>query len=181
MVTKRTGNPRGRPPKPMPPRRDRGRPTKFFSIRNDPARFQIAMLDAMLALQWGSERACAAAIVAYLISFEASPPELRADGYVVTRWRGTKPGAAATIDGRVATLREKRRIYRSEIDLGWRTAMGAAFQAVLAVPDRGQAESIAMLAATMAGEEREHARLLQLIAARFSGHFSIQAKSLERV
>jgi len=139
------------------------------------------MLDAMLALGLGSERACAAAIVTNMIGAEIFGPFGQSQ-YVVTRWQGTKTGTrAATIDGRVATLREKRRIYRSEIDLGWRTAMGAAFQAVLAVPDRGQAESIAMLAATMAGEEREHARLLQLIAARFSGHFSIQAKSLERV
>jgi len=179
MVTKRTGNPRGRPPKPMPPRRDRGRPTKFFSIRNDPARFQIAMLDAMLALQWGSERACAAAIVAYLISFEASPPELRADGYVVTRWRGTKPGAAATIDGRVATLREKRRTYHSGSDLAWREAMGAAYQAVLMLPNKDQAKHVALAAAQMAGEKGTH--LSELIDARFSGHLSIQAKLSELV
>jgi hypothetical protein len=96
--------------------------------------------------------------------------------YIATSWSGTQPGTnAATLEGRIATLREKRRDYQSEADVSWRTAMGAAFQAVLSISDGAQAESVALLAATMAGEEREFGRLLQLIAARVSGHFSIQA------
>jgi hypothetical protein len=137
------------------------------------------MLDAMLALQWGSERACATAIVAYLISFEASPPELRADRYTVTHWEGTAGGEAATIEGRVATLREKRRTYHSGRDLDWRTAMGAAYQAVLVLPDKEKAKHVALAAAQMAGERGNH--LLELIDARFSGHLSIQANLSELV
>jgi hypothetical protein len=179
MVTKRTGRPRGRPRKPARPRLAHGRPKK--SLRNDPDRFEIALLDAMLALGLGSERACAAAIVTNLIGVELEAPKLvtkSGRSYVATSWRGTQPGAqAGTLEGRIATLRGKRRDYQSEADLYWRMAMSAAFNAAIAIPDKAQAERVALHAATMAGEECEYARLLQLIAARFSVHFSIQAGS----
>jgi hypothetical protein len=156
-------------------------------LRRDPDRLEIAMLDAMLALGLGSERACAAAIVTNLIGVELQPPKLvtrAGQTYVATSWRGTQRGTnAATLEGRIATLREKRRDYQSEADVNWRTAMGAAFQAVLDpnIPDRAQAESIAQFAVIMAGEERELSRLLRLIAARFSGHFSIREKAFAQV
>jgi hypothetical protein len=158
-------------------------------LRSDPDRFEIAMLDAMLALGWGSERACAAAIVTNMIGVEFAEPQSVTRGkparaYVATTWleTPTQSGAeAGSIDGRVGTLRKKRRRYQSAADLGWRTYMGAAFQAVLALPNRGEAERIALLAATAAGEEQEHTRLLNLIAARFSGYFRTHVEAFEQV
>lgn len=182
MVTKPTGRPRGRPPKARPPpstvRRKVGRPP--LALVADPDRYAIGLLDGMLALRRGSERDCSLAVVVWFIGVEGNEPKLieRAKGvFVLTNWKAdrdrphTRPGAnAATLDGRAATLRRKRRRYRKSVDLGWRSAMGSAFQIVLACPDPVAAKRLAILAASVAGEE-EFARekLWPMIDARFSG------------
>ena len=181
MVTKRTGRPRGRPrnPPPSKPPQPRGRP-KFSSIRDDPDRFEIALLDAMLALRWGSERTCATAIVTTMLAAEVDSPRVRADGYVVTSWQWIG-GRAATIEGRVSTLRKERHAYQSKTDLHWRTAMSAAYRVAMTSPEKAQAEHLTLRLARIAGEEGELPRLRRMIDARFFGYFSLQAKSLERV
>src|SRR5262249_43146474 len=114
---------------------------------------------------------CAAAIVTNLIGAEFEAPKLvtRADRtYVATSWHGTQRGInAGTLEGRIATLREKRRDYQSVADLRWREAVGAAFNAALSVPDKALAERVALFAATMVGEPGAGAALRKIIAARF--------------
>jgi hypothetical protein len=141
---------------------------------SDPDRYAIALLDAMLALQLGTEHACAVGIAAQLVGVEGNTERLSADGrYIITNWERyrTRAGAiAGTLEGRVATLREKRRRYQSTADVHWRTVMGAAFQAVLADLPSIKAKEIALLAAGMV-EETEFARntLFPMIDARISG------------
>ena len=101
MVTKPTGKPVGRPRKPRPPRRARaGRPTLPF--RKDPDCYAVALLDAMLALEMGSERACAMGIAALQVGTETGSRRIL-NGRVVTNWhrKHTRPGSmAATLRGR---------------------------------------------------------------------------------
>jgi hypothetical protein len=125
---------------------------KITSIRDDPDRIEIALIDALLSLRvWRSERACVTDVV-YLLSEVPGKA-----GKLSTR----------TIAGRVKTLTAKRRKYRTGANLHWRTAMSAAFWVVFTIPDKAQAERLALLAAKRAGEEDEIPRLWQMIDAKF--------------
>jgi GAF domain-containing protein len=94
MVTKPTGKPVGRPRKPRPPRRAcAGRPTLPF--RNDPDRYAVALLDAMLALEMGSERACAMGIAALQVGIEAGSRRILNER-VVTNWHRKHTGQSVT-------------------------------------------------------------------------------------
>jgi hypothetical protein len=120
----------------------------------------------MLALRWGSERTCATAIVTTMLATEVGSPRVRADGYVVTSWQWIG-GRAATIEGRLATLRGKRRTYQSEPNLRWRTAMSAAYRMAMTCSEKAMAEYLTLRLARFAGEEGEVSRLRRMIDARF--------------
>jgi hypothetical protein len=184
MVTKRTGRPRGRPRKPVKPRARVGRPS--LTLRKDPDRYAIGCLDAMLALGLASERACGIALAAILIGVESTGARPSADSrHVLTRWElfRTQTGSTAgTLEGLAVTLRMKRRRYRSTSDIRFRTAMGAAFQAVFAIPDMQMAKQVSLAAAASIDEaEFAHRVLGPMIHARFSGQFRIQDGALEIV
>lgn len=148
MATQRTGRPRGRPRKAKPPPRRYGRPD--YDFLTDPDRYDVALLDAMIALEIGSERACAMGIAALEVGWPGRPPEHSAKyvGLIVTNWRGgTKPGVTkpTTLAGRVATLRDKRRKTTSDPakpEGRWRRVMAWCFKAALATstPDIAKAQ-----------------------------------------
>ena len=101
MVSKPTGRPIGRPRKPRstPPSREQKLAQKFL---RDGDRYAVALLDAMLALEMGSERACAVGVAVWQVGIEADPPRVSADGRVVTNWereRTQKGSQAATLGG----------------------------------------------------------------------------------
>ena len=103
MVTKPTGRPRGRPRKPRPPPRPAHRPRQEF--RDDPDRYAIALLDAILALEMGSERTCAIAVTTWLVGLQVDNPRPSdglfggrgrrrrqyPPGLIVTYWRWLDP------------------------------------------------------------------------------------------
>ena len=171
MVSKRTGRPVGRPRKLRPPRRPRaGRPLRVFL--QDADRYAVALLDAMLAIELGPERACALAIAAWEVGIEGNPP-LVLPGQVSTNWerRRTKMGAnAATLEGRAATLRGKQRCRpRDPQDVIWRRAMGAAFMLVLQARDPETARPVILQRAESVGEgEYARRKMLPMLYAKFS-------------
>jgi hypothetical protein len=177
MVTKRTGRPRGRPRQPPKPKRDIGRPR--LRLSEDPDRYAVACIDAMLALKLGRERACVLALSTWNVAVAGDEPKLSTDGRLVLNWEKyqTLPGAAAgTVEGRAATLREKRRRYRSSVDIAWRTAVGVAFRAAFEIPNQEMAKQVAVAAATLAGEADYARRVLSSLiddAARLNGGFRI--------
>jgi hypothetical protein len=141
----------------------------------------VACIDGLVALDVGTEHACAAGVVALLVGVKGEADRLSADGrHVVTNWERRRTRAApqmpATLEGLVSTFRAKRRRYRAADDLRWREAMGAAFQAVFTVADQQQAKRVALAAATIVGEAKfARAKLWPMIDARFSGQFRINA------
>ena len=154
MVTPRTGRPRGRPRKPRPPPRPSHRPPLLFL--EDPDRYLVAALDAMLALEMGSLRACSTAVAVLFIGLEGDPPK-PSSTHVVTNWHRdtTKSGArAATIEGRAGSLRKK---YNTDVTLEagiWRGVMGRCFCIVFAAKDSNAAKAKVVALATTAGEEK---------------------------
>jgi hypothetical protein len=137
MVSKPTGRPRGRPRKerPPPPTRQEKFACKFLE---DPDRFGVAMLDAMLALEMGTERDCALAIAAVLVGVERDASRISGD-MVSTNWEKglTKPGATAgTLEGRASTLRVKQGRFRSAAEVMWRKHMASVFMLALGAQDR---------------------------------------------
>jgi hypothetical protein len=174
VVTPRTGRPRGRPRKPASPakpRRSVGHPPLSFS--DDPDRYRVACLDALLALGIGSERACARALAALDVAIEDGAEKFAPDGRVVTTWKRftTRVGAtAATPDGRAETLREKQRRCRSPEEANWRRAMSFCFKVALHPRDRLRAKAGVLTLATVVGEGDFAQRVLwPMIDARFSG------------
>lgn len=104
----------------------------------DPARFHIALLDALLALDMGSERDVARAVAALDIGRKYQParPSARHPSHLRTFWEKiTRPGAPKTLEGRAATLREKRRKYRDPLSNHWRSVMAGAVMLALYPPD----------------------------------------------
>ena len=171
MVSKPTGKPVGRPrkPRPPPPSHEQKLAQKFL---RDGDRYAVALLDAMLALEMGSERACAMGIAAWQVGIEADTPRARADGRVVTSWERyrTQMGSlAATLRGKESTLRVKQRRARSAEEGAWRTAMASAFMLVLGARDPEAAKSAIIARAEFVGEG-EFARhfMLPMLAAKFS-------------
>jgi hypothetical protein len=170
MVTKPTGKPVGRPRKPRPPRRAcAGRPTLPF--RNDPDRYAVALLDAMLALEMGSERACAMGIAALQVGIEAGSRRILNER-VVTNWhrKHTGPGSlAATLRGRESTLRAKQRRIRSAEERTWRTTMASTFMLVLGARDPEAVKAAVLARAQSVGEGKFAKHLmLPMLAAKFS-------------
>jgi hypothetical protein len=143
----------------------------------DPDRYPVTLLDAMIELEMGSERACALGIIVQEVGWRGRPPEpsSKYPGLVVTNWRQkTKPGVSkpATIAGRAATLREKRRRAPTDSKLPagrWRRAMVWCFRVVLAARDRDSAKAAVTYWTILIGEG-EFARnvLYKMIDAKFS-------------
>lgn len=171
MVTKRTGRPMGRPKKPREnaPKKDRGRPSVPF--RQDPDRYLIAMVEAHAIVNRTSERQAAEAIAALQIGNEVQiPSEIMngcPPGYIAVGWGpahapkaddsfiNTKPGSsAATITGRAATLRQKLRESRKDIDNNhWRTNMAVAFALAMSPIKKAQeVKDIVMVLTAAIGE-----------------------------
>jgi hypothetical protein len=178
VVTPRTGRARGRPrkpAKPAKPQRSAGRPT--LSFFDDPDRYRVGCLDALLALGIRSESACARALAALDVAIEGGEGKLAPDGRLVTTWERfrTRAGAtAATLDGRASTLREKQRRCRSPEEANWRRAMSSCFKVALHPRDRLRAKAGVLTLATVVGEGDFAQRVLwPMIDARFSGQFSI--------
>jgi hypothetical protein len=144
---------------------------------DDPDKYVVACLDGLVAPGIGTEHACAMGVAALFVGIKGRADTLSADGRVVTNWeRFRRRSNAGTLEGRVTTLRAKRRRYRSVDDLRWRAAMGAAFQAVFTGADQQQAKHVALAAAMIVGEA-EFARevLWRMIDARFFEQFCINA------
>jgi hypothetical protein len=121
---------------------------KRLPLIDDPDRYEIVLIDALIALQRDTEHACAKYITRLLIG---------ENGEVDRTRRGSNSG---TIKGRLATLRAKRRRYHSAADIHWRTIMSAAFQAVFSLADRQQAKLVALAAAKIVGEAEFAYRVL---------------------
>jgi hypothetical protein len=135
------------------------------------------LLDAMVALEIGSERACALGIIVQEVGWPGRRPEpsSKYPGLIVTNWRQqTKPGVSkpATIAGRAATLREKRR--RAPPDPkspagDWRRAMCCCFAALLVATEAERAKATVAHYSGLIGEDvfaREV--LFKMIDAKFS-------------
>ena len=178
MITPSTGRPRGRPRKPRPPRHPRvGRPRLDFC--NDPDRYAIALLDAMLALEMaGSERACALAVATWVVGLEAQPPQGSPPGLTtwVRRRKASRPRldtragtTAGTLDGKAATLRIKQRRCRSVTEAGWRKAMASAFMLVFGARDQEVVKPIILQRAAAVGEGGFAKRVVwSMVDAKFS-------------
>jgi hypothetical protein len=170
VVTKPTGRPRGRPrkPRPPPPSREEKRWRKFLQ---DPDRYAVALLDALLALEAGSERACAMAVVAMRIGVEGNPQH-RAGGSVVTNWecKPTRKGSrAGTLEGAAVTLRQKRAHCGSPLEATWRTAMASAFMVVIGARNPEAARPVILQRAAAVGERRFAERvMLPMLVAKFA-------------
>jgi hypothetical protein len=140
VVSRKTGRPVGRPRKVRPPPLTRAQKLerKFLT---DPDRFAIALLDAMLALEMGSERACSLAIATMQVGVEAKPAQICADRpwLLMTNWwrKPTRKGSrSGTLEGRSMTLRFKRRRIRSAAETVWRKNMASAIMLALTTRDR---------------------------------------------
>jgi hypothetical protein len=159
------------------PERGVGRPR--LPLNKDPDRYAVALLDAMLSLRFGSERACALAVATLVVGLEGGVERLSPDGrHVITNWEKNKTlkgATAGTLEGCAATLREKRRRYRSNADVHWRTAMSAAFRVVLTNPPN--AKKFALLATETVGQgDFCRCVLFKMIDARISDQFPIHVK-----
>jgi hypothetical protein len=123
---------------------------KRLRLIDDPDRYEIVLIDALIAHRLDSEHTCIKYLTRLLIGIKGEA-------------NGTRHGSnAGTIRGRMATLRAKRRRYRSTADIHWRTIMSAAFQAgfTLASRDRQQAKIVALAAAKIVGEAEFAYRVL---------------------
>ena len=137
------------------PSRPVGRPSQPF--KQDPDRYAVALLDAMLALEMGSERACALTIAAWQVGrqLEARP------GRITWAMTPTLPGAkAATLVGRANTMRGKQRRPCDLEDASWRTAMASAFMLALAAKDPEAAKPAVILRAKSVGENEFATRIM---------------------
>ena len=171
VVSKRTGKPVGRPRKPRlpPPSREQKLARKFLK---DPDGYAGALLDAMLALRMGSERACAMGIAAMVVGVEGNPQRVSGDGRVITNWelgrtiRGSKAG---TLEGRASTLRVKQGRIRSAEESRWRTTMASAFMLVLCARCDSEAVRSTIVARAESVGEDDFARrvMLPMLAAKF--------------
>ena len=174
MVSKPTGRPIGRPRKQRspPPSREQKLAQKFL---RDGDRYAVALLDAKLALEMESERACAVSVAVWQVGIEVDPPRVSDDGRIVTNWgreRTQKGAQAATLEGRAVTLRAKQRRTRSAAECIWRTAMASAFMLVLGARCNSEAARSAIVARAESVGEGEFARwfMLPMLAAKFSSN-----------
>lgn len=157
MVSKPTGRARGRPRKPAGPKpqRDVGRPK--FDFRQNRYRYAAALLDAMLALDMASKRACAKAAAVWLVGVEGRAERLTADRrHVMTNWETnqTLRGAtAATPEGCAASLREIQRRHCSLDEATWRRCMASAFMTVLGARDRERCKAAVLERCQRIGED----------------------------
>lgn len=170
MVSKPTGRPVGRPRKERPPPLtvEQKRACTFLK---DPDRYAVALLNALVALRYGSERACALAIIVWEIGIEGVPPSLSESGLVVTNWvreKTRKGSRAGSLRGRVTTLRAKRRRLRSRIEILWVRVMASAFMLALGARDREAARREILRRAASVGESKfARTVLLPMVEARF--------------
>ena len=156
-MTKATGRPPGRPPKPkasQPPGK-RGRPAQ--KIQGDRDRYHVALLQAQLAFQMSSERQCALLVAAIDLGHEReSEQPCEIHGRVKTAWEkaARRSGAAATLEGRAASLRGKRRWYLNNPDpyaRRWLFNMAQAFMLALGAKDKERAKMAALSIAGLVG------------------------------
>jgi hypothetical protein len=87
MVTKPTGKPRGRPPKPKAEKKPRGRPA--WDFRTDPDRYAVAFFELLAGLGH-SERLAALSLAAFMIGNPVAVPheiiDACPDGAVAIGW-----------------------------------------------------------------------------------------------
>ena len=163
VVSKPTGRPVGRPRKPRPPKPSREEKLARKFLR-DPDRFAVAMLDAMLALELGTERDCALAIAMLLVGVEGDPP--RDSGkMLVTNWersRTVRGSTAATPEGRATTLRGKQDRCRSAVEGAWRSHMASAFMLAIGARDREMVKA-AVVQYVMASGEPDPVRAIRFL------------------
>ncbi len=175
MVSKPTGRPRGRPKKAhevAAERREKrriGRPTVHF--REDPDRFLVALIDALMLANGWSERRASVEVAKLQVGRPLTKSEIdqlwpgarlaAPDGWVLTAYgppissfggangrlsSNTRVGSrSGTIEGRAATLRQKAREWESDIEAKrWRIAMGAAARVAIApIPEMASANGFA--------------------------------------
>jgi hypothetical protein len=157
VVSKPTGRPRGRPRKPRPPRRPRVGPPRL-DFYNDPDRYAVALLDAMLALEMGPERWCSEGVAGWMCGIEFFGPfklkKLKKyPGHIAASWpRNRRRDNAGTLDGKAATLRIKQRRCRSIAEAVWRKTMASAFMLVLGGRDREAVKPVILQRAAAVGE-----------------------------
>jgi hypothetical protein len=172
VVSKPTGRPVGRPRKPRSPLPSREQKLAQKFLR-DGDRYADALLDAKLALEMGSERACAMGIAATEVGVEGNPQRVSGDGRVITNWelgRTIRGAKAGTLEGRASTLRVKQGRVHSAEEGRWRTAMASAFMLVLGARRDSEAVRSAIVARAESVGEGEFARwfMLPMLAAKFS-------------
>jgi len=172
VVSKPTGRPIGRPRKsrPLPPPREQKLAQKFL---RDADCHAVAFLDAKLALEMGSKRACAMGIAAWQVGIEGDPPRVSDDGRVITNWeleRTIRGAKAGTREGRASTLRVKQGRIRSAEEGRWRTAMASAFVLVLCARRDSEAVRSAIIERAESVNEGDFARrvMLPMLKEKFS-------------
>jgi hypothetical protein len=174
VVSKPTGRPRGRPRKPRPPRRPKaGRP--LLDFRNDPDRYAVALLDAMLALEMGPERWCSGGVAGWMCGIEFFGPfklkKLKKyPGHIAASWpRNRRRDNAGTLDGKATTLRIKQRRCRNIAEAVWRKVMAGAFMLVIGARDQEAIRPIILQRATAVGEGAFAKRvMLPMVGAKIS-------------
>lgn len=171
VVSKRTGKPVGRPRKPRSPPLSREQKLAQKFLRDDD-RYATALLDAQLALEMGSERACAMAITTMEVGVEGNPQRVSGEGRIITNWelaRTIRGAKAGTLEGRASTLRVKQGRVRSVKEGRWRKAMAFAFMLVLGARRDSEALRSAIVARAESVGEVEFARwfMLPMLAAKF--------------
>ena len=116
----------------------------------------------MLALEMGSERACAMGIAAVEVGVEGDPQRVSGDGLVVTNWERwrTRMGAMAATLRRPSLDIASQAAPRPQRGGGtWRTAMASAFMLVLGAHRDSEAVRSAIIAA---GGIRRRRRICQV-------------------
>jgi hypothetical protein len=157
-MTKATGHPRGRPPKPktrQPPGK-RGGPAQ--TIQGDQDRFSVALLQALLAFEMSSERQCALLVAAIDTGHErGSEQASEVHSRVQTSWeKAVRRGAAASFEGRAASLRGKLRKYLNNPDphaRRWLVNIASACMLAIGAKDKERAKMAALARAGVVGEE----------------------------
>jgi hypothetical protein len=145
-------------------------------FQEDSDRYAVALLDAMLALEMGSERGCAVAVATWLVGVEFYGPH-RPSAFAVTGWainRTEARASAGTLEGKAATLRIKQRRCRSPAEGHWRKVMAEAFMLTIGARDQAAAKAAVLQRAGTIGEAEFALTVLwPMIDARFSGQFRI--------
>lgn len=174
MVSKPTGNPRGRPRKERAPKAVVGRPK--MDLASDPDRYSLALLSALTKRRGMDARPAARLAAAFTYGVEVEPGHndwkfaILADlvkqtpGMVALQFgRNEESGAkTTTLEGRADTLREKLRKPRSGDDGRWLQAMSDAFALTLTAERPARHYIVAFIAESV-GEKAFYDKVLRSI------------------